>query len=153
LGNPLIIEFNKALSDFDRKHIVSFSHTYELPIGRGHKYLSKGLGAVALGNWQLNGIFSAYTGRPFAVTMSNAQLNGGPNNAQRPDQLRYPSITHQVGVGTTWFDVTAFAAPPATPARYGTAGRNTVRGPGLSNYDLSVFKQFAITESKRLEFR
>ncbi len=151
LGNPLILEFNKAVSDFDRKHGFTLSHTVELPFGRGQKYLSKGPAAVILGGWQANGIFQAFSGRPFSVTMSNAQLNGGPNNAQRPDQLRYPSISGLVGPGTQWFDVTAFATP--SPNRYGTAGRNTLRGPNLISYDFSVFKQFQITESKRIEFR
>ena len=151
LGNPIVLEFNKAVSDFDRKHSFTLSHTIELPFGRSQRYLSNGLAAVILGGWQVNGIFQAFSGRPFSVTMSNAQLNGGPSNAQRPDQLRYPSISGAVGPGTQWFDVTAFAAP--TPNRYGTAGRNTVRGPGLVNYDFSVFKGFAITESKRIEFR
>lgn len=151
LGNPLILEYNKAVSDFDRKHGFTLSHTVELPFGRGQKFLNKGAAAVILGGWQANGIFQAFSGRPFSVTMSNAQLNGGPNNAQRPDQLRYPSISGLVGPGTQWFDVTAFATP--APNRYGTAGRNTLRGPGLVNYDFSVFKGFAISETKRVEFR
>lgn len=151
LGNPLILEFNKAVSDFDRTHSFTLSHTVELPFGRGQKYLNKGPAAVVLGGWQANGIFQAFSGRPFSVSMSNAQLNGGPNNAQRPDQLRYPSISGLVGPGAKWFDVTAFATP--TPNRYGTAGRNTLRGPKLVNYDFSVFKQFQITENKRIEFR
>lgn len=153
LGNPIVLAFNKAVSDFDRKHGLTLSHLIELPFGRGQKFLSSGPASVILGGWQLNGIFQAFSGRPFSVTMSNAQLNGGPSNAQRPDQLRYPSISGLVGTGTQWFDVTAFAAPPATPARYGTAGRNTLRGPELINYDFSVFKSFAITEKTRLEFR
>src|SRR5215475_3320 len=151
LGNPLVLEFNKAVSDFDRTHSFTLSHTVELPFGPGQKYLSKGPAAVILGGWQANGIFQAFSGRPFSVSMSNAQLNGGPNNAQRPNQLRYPAISGLVGPGAQWFDVTAFAAP--APNRFGTAGRNTLRGPNLVNYDFSVFKSFAITESKRLEFR
>ncbi|MBI1762510.1 MAG: TonB-dependent receptor [Acidobacteria bacterium] len=151
LGNPLILEYNKAVSDFDRKHGFTLSHTVELPFGRGQKYLSKGVASVILGGWQANGIFQAFSGRPFSVSMSNAALNGGPSNAQRPDQLRYPAISGAVGPGTQWFDVTAFAAP--TTVRYGTAGRNTLRGPKLVNYDFSLFKSFAITEGKRIEFR
>jgi hypothetical protein len=151
LGNPLILEYNKAVSDFDRKHGFTLSHTVELPFGRSQKYLSKGLASTILGGWQANGIFQAFSGRPFSVSMSNAALNGGPSNAQRPDQLRYPAISGAVGPGTQWFDVTAFAAP--STVRYGTAGRNTLRGPKLVNYDFSVFKSFAITENKRLEFR
>lgn len=151
LGNPIVLAYNKAVSDFDRTHGLTVSHTYELPLGRGRRYLSKGPAAVLLGGWQANGIFQAYTARPFSVSMSATQLNGGPNNAQRPDQLRYPDKLSNVGPGTQWFDVTAFAAP--TPNRYGTAGRNTLRGPGLVNYDFSLFKSFAISESKRVEFR
>jgi outer membrane receptor protein involved in Fe transport len=153
LGNPIVLAYNKAVSDFDRKHGLTVSHIIELPFGRGQKYLNSGPLSVVLGGWQMNGIFQAFSGRPFSVSMSNAQLNGGPNNAQRPDQLRYPTITGLVGPGTQWFDVTAFAAPPSTPARYGTAGRNTLRGPNLVNYDFSVFKSFAISEGKRIEFR
>ena len=47
--------------------------------------------------------------------------------------------------------MTAFAAP--TPNRYGTAGRNTIRGPKLVNYDFSVFKSFRIVERMRAELR
>src|SRR5262245_35528780 len=151
LGNPIVLEFNKAVSDFDRTHSLTLSHTVELPFGRGQKYLNNGPAAVILGGWQANGIFQAFSGRPFSVTMSNAQLNGGPSNAQRPDQLRYPAISGLVGPGTKWFDVSAFEDPE--PNRYGTAGRNTLRGPNLVNYDFSVFKHFRITESKRIEFR
>ncbi len=153
LNNPIVLAYNKGVSDFDRKHALTLSHTIELPFGKGQKFLNKGIGAVILGGWQANGIFQAFSGRPFSVSMSNAQLNGGPNNSQRPDQLRYPSISGLVGPGTQWFDVTAFAAPAATPARYGTAGRNTLRGPELVNYDFSVFKSFRISETKRVEFR
>lgn len=151
LFNPIVLELNKGVSDFDRTHSFTLSHTVELPFGRGQRYLSNGWAATLLGGWQLNGIFQAFSGRPFSVTMSNAQLNGGPNNNQRPDQLRYPAITGNVGPGTQWFDVTAFATP--TPNRFGTAGRNTLRGPGLTNYDFSIFKSFTITENKRIEFR
>jgi len=51
--------------------------------------------------------------------------------------------------------VTAFANPIPTGAtpRYGTAGRNSLRGPGYFNYDFSVFKSFQIREGTRLEFR
>jgi len=153
LANPIVLAYNKGVSDFDRKHALTLSHTIELPFGKGQKFLNKGFASLILGGWQANGIFQGFSGRPFSVTMSNAQLNGGPNNSQRPDQLRYPSISGKVGPGTQWFDVTAFAAPAATPARYGTAGRNTLRGPGLANYDFSLFKNFRISDTKRVEFR
>ena len=155
LNNPIFLELNYGPSDFDRTHALTINHTLELPFGRNKAYLNKGPLAVILGDWQLNGIFSGYSGRPFTVSMSNAALNGGPGNALRPDQLRQPEVSGIVGPGTTWFDVTAFANPipaGATP-RYGTAGRNSLRGPSYLNYDFSIFKSFQIMEGKRLEFR
>jgi outer membrane receptor protein involved in Fe transport len=151
LFNPIFIQFNRGPSDFDRTHTFTLSHSYELPFGPGKPYLKQGLLAAIFGGWQLNGIFGAYSGRPFSVTASAATLNGGPGNNQRPDQLREPAITGAVGPGTTYFDISAFAAP--APNRYGTAGRNTLRGPNLINYDFSVFKNFRLAETKRLEFR
>jgi outer membrane receptor protein involved in Fe transport len=155
LGNPIFLELNKGLSDYDRKHALAISHSYELPFGKGHNYLKNGPLAHIAGGWQLNGILGAYSGRPFSVSMANTALNGGPNNAQRPDQLRYPTVSGDIGPGTRWFDTSAFADPIPTGAtpRYGTAGRNTLRGPDLINYDFSIFKNFAISEKKRVEFR
>jgi outer membrane receptor protein involved in Fe transport len=155
LNNPIFLELNYGPSDFDRTHTLTINHTLELPFGRGKAYLNSGPLAVILGDWQLNGILSMYSGRPFTVSMSNAALNGGPGNALRPDQLRQPSISGTVGPGTTWFDTTAFANPIPTGAtpRYGTAGRNSLRGPGYFNYDFSIFKGFQIREDMRIEFR
>ncbi|HWQ33194.1 MAG TPA: carboxypeptidase regulatory-like domain-containing protein [Blastocatellia bacterium] len=155
LFNPIFLNLNYGPSDFDRTHTLTIHHTLELPFGPGRRWLSKGMAANILGGWQVNGILAAYSGRPFGVTMSNAALNGGPGNNQRPDQLRNPAISGNVGPGTTWFDVTAFANPipaGATP-RYGTAGRNSLRGPGFFNYDFSLFKNFQIREGIRVEFR
>lgn len=69
--------------------------------------------------------------------------------------MRDPTITGNVGPNTVWFDTTAFRdpIPPGATPRYGTAGRNTLRGPKLVNYDFSIFKSFEISEKKRIEFR
>jgi hypothetical protein len=111
LNNPIFLELNYGPSDFDRSHTLTIHHTLELPFEKGKAYLNSGPLAVIAGDWQVNGILSAYSGRPFTLSMSNAALNGGPGNALRPDQLRQPSISGTVGPGTTWFDVTAFANP------------------------------------------
>ncbi len=63
-----------------------------------------------------------------------------------------PAIyTGQKGRGPTWFDISSFAAPGAN--RFGTAGRNGLRGPGFVNYDLSAIKNLRLAERYRLEFR
>ena len=56
-----------------------------------------------------------------------------------------------VGDDGTWFDTSAFARP--TGVRFGTVGRNTMRGPGVVNMDLSLFRTFKITERVNLQFR
>jgi hypothetical protein len=53
--------------------------------------------------------------------------------------------------GFQWFDPNSYAAP--APGTFGSCGVGTVRGPGLASFDLSLQKQFAFTEAKRLEFR
>ena len=57
----------------------------------------------------------------------------------------------KVGDDGTWFDTTAFARP--TGVRFGTVGRNTMRGPGVVNADLSLFRTFKVTEKINLQFR
>ena len=129
LGNPIVLELNKALSDFDRKHSFTLSHTIELPFGRGQRYLSNGLAAVILGGWQVNGIFQAFSGRPFSVTMSNAQLNGGHANAQRPI-IRYRPFRAQSAPARNGSRV-GLCHADAQSLRHGWA--QTVRGPCLVN--------------------
>jgi hypothetical protein len=52
-----------------------------------------------------------------------------------------------------YFDPSAFAQPPTTAGRFGTTGRNQFRGPGIFNADLSLFKDFTITERVKFQFR
>jgi hypothetical protein len=75
-----------------------------------------------------------------------------PGNSQTPDQVKL-SVDNpgKVGDDGTWFDTTAFARP--TGARFGTVGRNTMRGPGVVNMDLSLFRTFKLTERWNLQFR
>jgi hypothetical protein len=107
-------------------------------------------GAV-LGGWQLNGIFSAYSGTPLNVTSSAASLNA-PGNTQTADQAK--SEVEQlggIGIGSPWFDPDAFI--PVTEVRFGNTGRNILRGPGAVNVELSVFRSFSLTERVDLQFR
>jgi hypothetical protein len=148
--NHINIRANYAPANFDRTHMFNLSHIYELPFGSGKKHLNSGLLSQVLGNWQLNGIFRAVTGAPFTVT-ADATPCACPGNGNFADALRKPEILRGVGPGQFWFDTAAFGQPG--PNRFGTAGRNTVRGPGIVNYDFSVFRVFRIREQTNLEFR
>ena len=104
-----------------------------------------------LGGWQVNGIFSAYSGTPFTVTASSSSLNA-PGQSQTADQIK-PVVTKLGGIGSSspYYDPTAFA--PVTQVRYGTTGRNILRGPGLVNVDASLFRNFRIPSAGQAQLR
>jgi hypothetical protein len=137
--------------NYDRTHMFVASHLYELPIGKGKAWLNnQGPLTYILGNWQVNGVLRSVTGTPFTVTADSTPCNC-PGNSITADALKPADKLGGTGPGQKFFDVTAFGQPGAN--RWGTAGRNTVRGPGMINYDFSVFKIFPMYERAKLEFR
>ncbi len=149
---PQYYFLNRALLNFDRPHNFQVTSIAESPFGRGKRWLNQGGWATALaGGWQLNAIFSRYSGTPFTVEASGASLDA-PGNTQRADQVK-PSVNilggH--GRGQSYFDPFAFAT--VTEPRFGTAGFNIVRGPGATNLDLGLFREFRISERWSLQFR
>ncbi len=142
---PLIA---KVVRSFDRTHTFNAMSTIELPFGRGKKFATDGLGAMLLGGWQVNNLLTMYTGGPFSVTTAGGSLNA-PGNGQIADQIK-PEV-EIFGSRDRWFDITAYA--PVTTARFGTGGWDQLRGPGLVNLDLSVYRSFRFNERFNLQFR
>jgi hypothetical protein len=143
-------ERNWALADFDRTHNFQLYGIYELPFGRNGRWAKEGLAAQVAGGWQLNGVLSATSGTPFTVTSAATSLNA-PGNTQTADQVKDTvTILGGTGRGNPYFDPTAFV--PVTAVRFGTGGRNNLRGPGLFNIDASLFRDFTI-RSITMQFR
>src|SRR4029453_9455250 len=135
----------------DVPHNFQLAVVYELPFGAGKKWATTGTSSAILGGWQLNGLFAAYSGRPFNLTASGTSLNM-PGNAQTPDQVKdNVEILGNVGDDGTYFDTTAFAR--VTEVRFGNVGRNTMRGPGQQNLDLGLFRTFNLPGTADLQFR
>jgi len=145
-------------SDFDVRHRFVISYIYQLPFGNGKRFGGGTTGALnqIIGNWQVAGIVTAETGNWFTVTdaltdVSTSDGGGGVGNYEvRPNVVGNPN--HTPCVPETVFNTCAFV-DNTIPFTYGNAGRNIVRGPGLQNWDLSIFKSFPIREQMRLEFR
>ncbi|MDQ6678605.1 MAG: TonB-dependent receptor [Acidobacteriota bacterium] len=142
---------NRAVAGFDRTHNLQVYGNYQLPFGRGEKYLTHGFAAAVAGGWQTNWIMSRTSGLPFTVTTSGTSVNA-PGNTQTPDQvLSTVQILGGHGLGQPYFDPLAFT--PVTAVRFGNVGRNTLRGPGFFNLDASLFRDFSLTERFKLQFR
>ena len=153
----------RSLSSFDIPHVLQFSYTYELPIGRGKSIggnLSPILNGI-VGGWRTNGIWRFNSGRPINPMLY--QSNSLPTyGAQRPNLIGTPH--RNGGKDSVWInqyfttaDGSDFLAQPA-PFTLGTAPRalGKVRDPGADNADLSMFKEFglgAVHEGMRLEYR
>jgi hypothetical protein len=152
IHDPAFRNLNRAVLNIDIPHNFQFSGGWELPFGKGRRWLSDNRFASAfVGGWQLSWLFSAFSGYPFSVSSSGTSLNA-PGNTQRADQVKAEvKKLGGIGRGTPYYDPTAFA--PVTTARYGTVGFNTLRSPETVNLDLGVFREFRITEGLKLQFR
>ena len=132
-------------------HKMDVSAVYELPFGSGKKFLSDGgILAKAVGNWQLNAFFTASSGKPFTVTSSSSSLNA-PGSFQRADLVKDTVQMYGYQPSAAFFDVTAFR--PVTDARFGTSQVNSLRGPGVTNLDMSLFRTVTLTRTVKLQFR
>jgi hypothetical protein len=136
-------------SDFDIRHRFVFSYLYELPIGHGKRMLGDTSGVLnqIVGGWQVGGITSVSSGNWFTILDANGVANS--DGQQRPDLIGDPR--GKPCVPNTFFNTCAFADPPS--GSFGDVSRNSVQGPGYQIWDFSVFKNFAITERTKLEFR
>jgi hypothetical protein len=144
--------WNRAPAGYDRTQVFQASYVWELPVGKGKHFAGSGPASYVIGHWQLGGLLSAFSGTPFTVTASGASLNAGPNSGQSADQVN-ATITKVYGVGPGQFFYNPSAWKPVTEVRFGNSGRNSVRGPGIFNTDLSLSRIFPIKERFRLEFR
>jgi len=136
---------------FDRTHNFQANGLWELPFGKGKRWVTQGFGGALLGGWQLNGLFSAYTGTPFSVGASGTSLNL-PGSGQTADQVK-PEVQKLGGVGRgqAYYDFTAFAQ--VTEPRFGNTKNNILRGPELVNVDLGLFRGFKVSERVTIQFR
>ena len=147
---------NYALAGFDRTHNLEIYGNYELPAGRGKRWVSQGFASKVVGGWQLNGILSRQSGTPLTISSSGTSVNA-PGNTQTANQiLANVAILGGHGIGAnggSYFNPLAFAAPSTTTAVFGNSGRDIVRGPGVFNVNASLFRNFAVTERFKLQFR
>jgi hypothetical protein len=149
---PAYRNLNKALWASNRTHSFGASGVYQLPIGRGRAALNHGAMGVIAGGWQISGLLTMYSGQPFSVSADATTLNAS-GNTQRANQVKQSvAILGGTGPGQSWFDPLAFA-PVTAAGVFGTAGFNTLFGPGAINLDAGLVREFQIGERWKLQFR
>jgi hypothetical protein len=138
-------------SNFDQKHVFSFSGVYTVPFGKGAQFLnnSKILDEV-IGGWRLAATSRENTGSPFTPTMA-----GGSDNTYAHAGTQYPNLVGDWHVKNpnihNWYNKDAFAFPGY--GVFGNVHRNMLYGPQYTNLNLSLGKTFNLLESTKLEVR
>ncbi len=141
---------NRARGDGDVRHVFVQSYLYELPFGKGKKFLTSGPASWIAGGWQVNSIFTLQTGAPFNLSVPGGIINA-PGSSNDPNLVGTFTSSKEVGPGAQWFEKSAFAQPAA--GTFGNIGRNAFTGPGLFNIDASLFRRIKMTERFTAELR
>ena len=140
---------------FDRRHMVSINHLYELPFGKGRSYLSQGVLSHIVGNWDISGIWSMMSGTWFTprnpTEVSNAKDNCNGCPAERPNRIGNGNLPSDQRTIDRWFDASAFQVQPQFT--FGNAANGILEGPGYFNVDLGVHRDFPFSERYRAQFR
>jgi len=148
----------RTSSNFDERHIVNIGYVYDLPFFKG-----KSLANKFLGGWQWSGITDIESGTPFSIYNEGGGSipsdNAGVSNSfatagSYPDLAGNPKVgIPNLGPGNValLYNPAVFVAP--TGLTFGDAGRNILRNPWRTNFDMALLKHFAVTESKYFEFR
>lgn len=148
VSDPYNRAYDYGPSGLDRTHIGLVNFIYDLPVFRNtqNRFVR-----TTLGGWEVSGIGTMETGLPLFITLGGSQgSNGLANATNRPNvngPVQYPDKVNE------WFDPSIFSVPAI--GQWGNLGKNAVRGPGRDNWNLSLFKEFVLSESRgsRIEFR
>ena len=144
----------------DRKHVLTMNYVYTIPIFAK----DRGPLGLAFGGWQFSGIAAFQTGAAFTVTTSSVDpaglgLLGSSSASSRPDMTCDPNANAPhafAGVpnaANTYFNTSCFTPVVQGAVRPGNAGRGVVRGPGYSNIDMSLMKNFNILAEGRAKLQ
>ena len=142
--------WNYGLSDFDRTHVAKFNYLWDVPPPRSTALPMR----LAFQGWQVSGITSFVSGAPTAVGYSlvNAvDITGSPSQGSRVNVVAPPVLDKSDRTFSRNFNTDAFRAPAV--GTVGNSARYDMRGPGINNWDVAVFKNFTLREPLRMQFR
>jgi carboxypeptidase family protein len=142
-------EQDASVDDSDVRHRFVMSAVWELPIGKGRRFLSEGgVLSQVLGGWQLNAIVTVQSGNPLLIRGTN-NFTGIPF----PDMVGNPTLPGSERTANRWFDTSAFRNPANFTIGDVPRTLDDTRGPGYRDVTLSVFKNVRLSEHAKLELR
>ncbi|MCE5311410.1 MAG: carboxypeptidase regulatory-like domain-containing protein [Acidobacteriales bacterium] len=163
--------FDRGNADMDVRHRYVAQYIYELPVMKDQK----GVFGKVLGGWSISGITTFQTGQPFDIYENTDRSLTGIGD-DRPDYVGGTltffdprGVANVPGKLNAYFDGTGGGTATAATnpffrrvgsgtswaqgaGRWGSMGRNVFHGPGINNFDFSVFKRFRISEGHSVEF-
>jgi hypothetical protein len=145
----------KGVSGFDTPQRLAFAVTYELPIGRG-KALGKGMGRAmdaVVGGWKTNAFVTFQRGTPLGIHMADGRLADGNQRPNLSGNPRGASLRDTVDGKGIYFNEAAFSDPGDQLTGNAPRYFDNLRGDGISNIDMSFFKDFKFKETMYLQFR
>jgi hypothetical protein len=153
IQNPYNPKGDRSVSGYDLPHVFTAGWVWAVPIGKGGYSTGNRISDYVLGNWQITGIATLDSGRVFTVYDAGDIANTGNFNFfggyERPNQVGNPKPHNQTH--SQWINPAAFV----TPAQYtfGNTPRNSLRTESYKNLDASIFREFPMSESIKLQLR
>jgi hypothetical protein len=161
----LLRTLDRGLSDFDIRHRVTLNFFYTLPSATAGSGQFLRVLSQIVGSWRMGGIVGFRTGVPataqinvrrpdylFAATRPNL-LPGQNNNPTQGVSIGCDAVQagEKIGGPNLWFDPCVFSVPD--DGTLGNLGRNTLIGPSIFNFDVSLQREFSLGNNRRLQFR
>ncbi|MPZ19697.1 MAG: TonB-dependent receptor plug domain-containing protein [Luteitalea sp.] len=143
----LDLERQWGLAGFDRLQMLTLDYVYELP-DIGTLWVDNAIGRVLLNGWQISGVSRFWSGTPLTITSNgNPGTTGGGVRAEHLGGDLYPAEKTR----DTWFNPLAFGRP--ADGTLGTTPKGFLRGPGINQWDISLFKNTRVNDRVTIQFR
>ncbi len=154
IENPYNFKADRSVTGYDLPHVFTAGWVWAVPIGKGGFSTGNRVSDYLFGNWQINGIATLESGRPYTVEDAGDIANTGNFNDvgsgyERPNQVGNPKPQNQTH--GQWINPAAFVAP--AQYTFGNTPRNSLRTEPYKNLDASLFREFPVMESMKLQLR
>ena len=132
--------------DFLANHRAVFNTMWRLPFGQGKRYAASVSPAAnqIIGGWSVAWVAYSQTGQHYAPYFSDADPSNTNSYGGYPDRICNGNLPTGERTLDRWFDTNCFVNPPA--GRFGNGGANILEGPGLHVHNVTIIKDFKITE-------